>query len=329
LKDLKNDCPRFFSNLLLLLLIIIICDQLTGRILKHLYFSQKSGLFFRTTYAIDSTKANIIVFGSSRANHHYVPEIFEDSLNLSFYNSGREGNFLLYNYAVFKAIVKRHRPEIVIFDVIPNELFYEKESYERLSSLLPYYTAHPEIRDVVQLKSSLEKLKILSGIYPYNSSLITVLIGNLDINSSRKGDDRGFVPLHKSIKDTVLHTIELVPGIIDNNKINALTDIINYCDSDKIRLVFIQSPLYAIFQETGSMRYFDKLEESNKIIYWDFSNEPEIMSHPGYFQDQFHLNLQGAECFSKLLVRKIRENSSIQSLTAGDSPDFMTIVTRE
>ena len=96
---------RFFLKFLLIVALILICDQGIGTILKFFYFRQESGDGYRTTYAIDSTIADILIFGSSRANHSYVPEIFEDKLHYTFYNTGRDGNFILYNYAIFKAII--------------------------------------------------------------------------------------------------------------------------------------------------------------------------------------------------------------------------------
>ncbi len=121
-KGVKSQFLRFILNLLVVCLMVFIFDRAVGGIIKHFYFKQVAGLYNRTTYAIDSTTADILVFGSSRANHHYVPEVFEDSLKMSFYNTGRDGNFLLYNTAIFKAIIKRHKPKIVILDFNPGDL---------------------------------------------------------------------------------------------------------------------------------------------------------------------------------------------------------------
>ena len=109
---------KFIFNVEIVIIVILILDFLIGKSLEYFYFKQKSGLQYRTTYSIDSTRAEILVFGSSRANHHYVPEVFEDSLKMSFYNTGRDGNRLLYNFAVFSSILKRDTPKIVILILI-------------------------------------------------------------------------------------------------------------------------------------------------------------------------------------------------------------------
>ncbi len=305
---------KFFLNVFILILLIGLSDQVIGRILRHYYFKQLSGLYYRTTFAIDSTTADILIFGSSRANHHYVPEIFEDSLNLSFYNLGREGNFLLYNYAVFKSLVKRYTPKIVLFDVNIDELNYEKASYDRLSSLLPYYRDHPEIRNVIELKSPYEKLKLVSEIYPFNSSLITIVIGNTEINKTRKKDREGYVPLMGYLGDTIKSKIEIRSELPDTNKVNAILEIIQYCNMHKIQLIFIQSPIFAKVKKTKSTDLAEHLFKQNKVPFWDYLNDPFFLHNPDYFQDKDHLNDLGATCFSKLIVKRLEEYLTVKSV---------------
>jgi hypothetical protein len=74
----------FIKKILILLVIIALFDLMIGFLLNYLYFRQKSGLFYRATYAIEKTNADVLVFGSSRANHHYVPEVFEKRFRMSF-----------------------------------------------------------------------------------------------------------------------------------------------------------------------------------------------------------------------------------------------------
>ena len=175
--------------------IIFIFDFAIGKTLEHFYFTQASGPFYRTTYSMDSTRADILIFGSSRANHHYDPRVFENSLRMSCYNNGRDGNFLLYNYAVFKTVIERYTPQIVIFDVDRNELSSTADDYERLSSLLPYKNRNSAVDQTIALRGPYEKVKCLSNIYPYNSLLLTIAIGNTEMNKERKPDIKGYVPI--------------------------------------------------------------------------------------------------------------------------------------
>ena len=67
----------------------------------------------------DEVDANILIFGSSRAAHHYVPSILSDSLDMSCYNCGLDGNGIIYGYGKLKTITARYYPKIVILDIQP------------------------------------------------------------------------------------------------------------------------------------------------------------------------------------------------------------------
>jgi hypothetical protein len=302
----RNKYLKFSLNLIILISLFGISDQLIGRLMKCYYFKQESGILYQTTYAIDSTTADILVFGSSRANHHYVPQIFEEKLGLSFYNSGRDGNYLLYNYPIFKSIVSRYTPKVLIFDINPREFFYEKTSYERLSSLLPYYKTHPEIRKTVELRSPFERFKMLSQIYPYNSNLLTITVGNLEINRSRIKEVKGYVPLLDSIIDTTLFRMKSEEGILDSNKIFAIKDITKYCITKNILLILVESPTFGRLQKTTSTLFIENLVQENKIAFWDFSNYADFITKPGFFRDRVHLNDSGARYFSSIVADSIR-----------------------
>ena len=178
----EREHPHFLVKLFLFLIIVFLLDFATGSILKYLYYKQDSGLLYRTTYAIDSTKADVLIFGASRANHHYYPGAFEKRLHMSCYNAGRDGNDIFYHYAILQGVLKRYTPKIAILDFAREEFFKNQESYDRLSSLLPYYDRHPEMRSIIQLKSPYEKYKLLSKIYPYNSLIFTIAVGNTGFN---------------------------------------------------------------------------------------------------------------------------------------------------
>ena len=73
----KNPYKFFLLKLVVLFVIIFIFDYSVGNILRYFYFKQESGMPYRTTYSIEKTTADILIFGSSRANHHYHPDVFE------------------------------------------------------------------------------------------------------------------------------------------------------------------------------------------------------------------------------------------------------------
>jgi hypothetical protein len=303
----NNKYLKLLLRLCNIFLIIALLDFIIGNLLSYFYFKQIAGESYRTTYAMDSTKADILVFGSSRANHHYVPEMFEDSLNMQFYNTGRDGNFLLYNYAVFKVIVARYTPKIIIFDVSSDELYYRSNDYEKLTSILPYYKNHPEIRCIVNLRSNFENYKLKSSIYPYNSLILTIAIGNMERNKARKSDIKGYIPLKTFISDTITKKTINLNEIIDTNKVKFIKDIISYCCNRNIHLFFIQSPSLMRIKESCDSQNIKKIAKENDVPFWDFSYNPSFRKFPAYFYDKNHLNETGANLFSKTIASRINK----------------------
>lgn len=300
-----NKYIRFLTRLISILLILLALDIIFGYILRHYYFKQESGLLYRTTYAIDSTNADILVFGSSRANHHYVPEIFEEDLKMRYYNTGRDGNSILYNYAVLKAVLLRYTPKIIILDLRPYDCYYNKISYERLSSLLPYYSSHLEIRDIVNLRSPYERIKHFSKIYPFNSSLLTICIGNFYNNKKRKFDNDGYIPLMGTTKENELIPVPIPRGKIDYNILNAIDSMSCLCYQKGIKLFLCFSPIYYQIEETKLDTLIYSIAKKYNFKYLNFSNIPEFTSQPSLFRDRSHLNNKGAMKYSFMVIDSI------------------------
>jgi hypothetical protein len=303
--SILNKYYKFILKSFVLIFCLIIIDTLTGNLLRHFYFKQIAGENYRTSYSIDSTNAEILVFGSSRAVHHYVPEVFESKFKLSFYNLGREGNFILYNYAIFNTILKRYNPKIIIFDLNPNELILDTNSYARLSALLPYYKDHPEIRNIINLRSPYEKIKLFSAIYPFNSNLFTIAFGNLGITKKTKADNKGYIPLHTSHVNQKLYKMQYPKGIYDRNKINALKDIIRLCKINKINLYFVFSTIYANVDENNVADSIVNIIKSSNIEVFDYINDKSFIENSLLFQDQLHLNEDGSKIFSEMVANQI------------------------
>ena len=302
-----NPIIHFLLKILLLASLILIIDHGVGSVLKFFYFRQESGPSYRTTYSIDSTLADIIVIGSSRANHGYVSEIFENRFSCTFYNTGKDGNYVLYNYAVFKAITMRYNPKMIIFDIRPEDIIYNAFEYDRLSTLLPYYQSHPEIADIMKYRGPFEKIKLISAIYPYNSMIFKIAMGNLEYNIKREPEDNGYVPLFITMKYKGIETLKSNIRPIDENKTDALEDIIYTCKRKNIDLVFVFSPIWIKIPYSPDENIISNLCLKNDIKYLNLSNDSIFINNPGYFVDPNHLNDEGARVFSSLLIEKIKE----------------------
>jgi hypothetical protein len=288
------------------LILAFCCDFIIGSIFKYFYFKQTSGWDFRTKYSIEDTKADILIFGASRAQQQYNPVYFEERLHESCYNVGRDGEPIFYYYGILKSVLKRYNPKIILLD-IENGIFTETQSsYDRLAVLLPFYKTHPEMRSVIELKSPFEKLKLQSMIYPYNSLLFKTAIGNTEFNKNRNEDIKGYVPLTGSL-DEAIRTVDLSKRYaVDTNKVNIYKSFINECIGANIKLYIVCSPyfIHSIGTDT-SMSIAKKIAAEKNIDFIDFSQDTIFTSNSKLFDDTVHVNVTGSKIFSNNLIDSI------------------------
>jgi hypothetical protein len=302
----QNQFISFISRWLLFIAFILFLDFIIGNVLRYYYFKQESGLFYRTTYAMEKTKADLLIFGSSRANHHYCPDVFEGRLNMEYYNAGRDGNFIFYHYAVLKSVLKRYTPKIIVLDLVSDEFIQDKESYDRITSLLPYYWRHPEIRPVVELKSPFEKIKLISSIYPFNSSLLTIIAGNTEFNKIRKNDNKGYVPIKRTWDGAYKTDSAKIDYKIDSTKLLIYRSFINDCKIAQVNLYIVCSPYFVKKTYPDfSINLAKEIADENNIYFLDYSNDTDFLNNPSLFADINHLNDSGATIFSYRVADEI------------------------
>ena len=303
----------FVVKLLVFISLVYLLDFTVGKLLKYFYFKQQSGLQYRTTYSMEQTRADILAFGASRANHHYHARVFESDIpNYTFYNAGRDGNSIFYHYAVLKSILRRYSPKIVILDFEIGSLAKNSESYDRLSSLLPYYNDHPEIRSIVNLKSAYEKFKLYSHIYPFNSALFTIAIGNVEMNKSRANDINGYVPLHGIWEEPIGYDTNTVSkNILDSNKISCYENFIKDCTTRGIKVCIFVSPYFIKYKNADySVLKGQEIAKKYHADFYDHTTDTTFTSNRLLFADLVHLNDNGAKLYSKMVVQSILQHRS-------------------
>ncbi len=303
----------FFKKLVLFLVIVISSDRILGWCMKELYFSQKTGQFADITYAIDSARQDIIIFGSSRAYHHYSTSILSQQLSRTCYNTGMDAQMIPFSCAMQEAILSRYQPELIIFDISPWEINEGSEKYEKLAALSPYITHHPELLKYTDLIGPWENFKLNSKVYPYNSSLFISLYNTIAVDENKSAN--GYVPLTRvmSGKEMLLNKVKIDAEAkkeqeqqkkYDQQAIQLYKDFLNRVDSAGIKTFVVISP--ALYKSTFNQETIEKLKSITNthimVTFLDFSLDPVFIEKPDLFSDIFHLNKKGAEIFTGKIV---------------------------
>ena len=131
---------------------VLIFDVLSGKVFSFLVDHAKGGDNKRNNYICNEVKEDILIFGSSRALHHYNPIIISDSLKMSCYNCGQNGNGAILNYGRYQLICQRYHPKVLIYDVLADfDLLVGEDSHKYLGWIRAYYDRKgiPEVFEAV------------------------------------------------------------------------------------------------------------------------------------------------------------------------------------
>lgn len=269
--------------------------------MQHLYEKQPQGESAITTYAIEKAKEDIIIFGSSRASHHYDCRVFQDSLGLSCFNAGKDGMTIIYASAIFPLMLERHKPKFIFLDVNPEELSFKagKEGEEFLiSTLLPYASKYPVIKNAISELNKSEIVKSeISKLYPYNSFIFPILQHYIHIGLT---GFNGYIPLTGSHLST--SNIQKIPQIIDSFILKKFEDFLIQVNSAHINMKIIISPTLMNYP-SEQMNIMQSLAIRYGFDFWNYSN---AISDENLFYDNVHLNAQGATEFSKLISDRLK-----------------------
>ena len=309
-KNIRNKKEyKYFFRVVIFLLIFFLIDFSSGEVFHTLYLKQKSGWEYGTKYSVEDTRADMLIFGSSRAQQQYNPKFFEDRLKLSCYNTGRDGEDILYQYAVLTAVLERYKPKVIMLEC-ENKMFYNsKASYDRLSCFLPFYQDHPELRSIIEMRSPNEKVKLLSHMYPYNSLLFKIGLGI----TNEPSDIDGYVPLKRALNEPKRIVNYAVQYDMDSTKIKFYNSIIELCKKYNIELIMTCSPYFSNgYGNDTSLTLAKKIAEENNIPFFDLSKGHPLLDNSKLYDDTAHVNKTGSPILSNIIIDSImRLNKSI------------------
>lgn len=297
---------HFVIKTLLFLVIVAAADFLFGWMMDGVLRGTMKGDWGKNNYIFSGVRSDVIILGSSRAIHHYDPQILSDTLGLTCYNCGEDGMGILLMYARYRAIRDRYVPRLVIYEVLPEyDLQEESDNLKYLKFLRPYYGT-ASIGQVVTDISSLEPLKLLSRMYCYNSVFIDIIAQSIS-KSPQTAGDYSYFPLEKQMQKEPKKNADGLSVPCDPLKLTYLKDIILQCKNDGTSLVFIASPIYKPATDTD----YSPLKELCHDYGVPFINhycDARFCNNPHYFADGGHLNKTGAELFTALAASEIKNS---------------------
>lgn len=263
----------------------------------------------RTYFSLYEVDTPIIIVGSSRASHHYIPSMIKDSLQKETYNIGRDGCFFRYNCCINQFITKRYTPEIIIWECSETDLFYSNDN--RLQSLYPFYNRNDIVTKIInESETEKRKVQLQSKLYKYNSIALKILTRSL-IRSKNEDKRMGYQPLAPSrLKTDLTLNIDSIPNEeIDQTKVNQLRTTLEQITSNGTKLFIFISPKYKLLDESKtntSLEMMRKVCNEYNVPIFDNRQLTEFYEHPEYYKDATHLNNIGAERYTEIVIEQLK-----------------------
>lgn len=296
---------KYLFQLFILLSTIAIIDVSLGHLFKYWHGKITSGDIGKANYIANYANEDVLIFGSSRAELHYNPTIFTDSLGLSSYNCGAKGMGSVVAWARLSMILERHLPKIVILDVLPGVDIYESDKYVYLGALKTYYDKHG-IHEIFDDIDKNEKYKMLCQTYRYNSIFNTYMKDLFHPFSQISKPDSlyGFRPQEGKIDpELIVLNKEYQPQKVDSVKLKYLNRFIE--TAKNTLFVVVISPFWT-GMDSKELAPIKELCKKNNVPFFDFSNDKKYKFNNELFMDRAHLNTKGANEFTKDLIIKLR-----------------------
>ncbi len=292
---------RLFIISGVLILIVVTLDIVVGIVGVTLVNHAKGGDTKRKTYISNDVDANILIFGSSRAAHHYDPAVLEDSLELSAYNCGFDGNGIICAYGYIKMIEKRYHPKVIIYEVTPGFDLLVGDNHKYLGQLRYFYD-RGDIPDIFCNVDKKERYKMVSNMYRFNSALPQLVMDNLH---PLRSDNKGYRPLNdgKEVHEPK-ENLDKECYEYDSLKLYYIERLINDC-TGTTTLVFTISPLYTNTSD-GVLAPIQSLCAKYGVPLINHYTDSAFNNHQEYFNDASHLNVHGATEYSKVVAAEIK-----------------------
>lgn len=284
--------------------IVVGCDWLIGAVTKDAILNVKDvGVNqTNTVQAFFKRTADVLILGPSTANHHYDCKIIEDSLGMTCYNAGRDGQNIIYDAMVLEGFLTRCTPKMVVVDVTHSTL--SDIWMSSLNDFNCYYGFLKPIDDIIDsIGSPVDRLKRLSNIYRYNKTWEWLL--NAKITKSAEDLD-GYRPLEvKEIKG-LMATKESGKFVMDERCRHYLHRIVATCKEKNVKILFAISPTL-IIDEGNFAKDVNKVLKGKGLELMNWNGDTAYTNHPELFYDKTHLNAKGAEAFTKEFVGKVKD----------------------
>ena len=291
---------KFVKNIFKIILMLIVCAYALDFFYTNVFENSIPRTKFQNLRGLKNQSIDYVFLGSSRVENGISPKVIKDKTGKNAINLGFQASKLSDIYLIFQLLDEyniKYKKVFIQVDYIFNieKGFSNVLSYE----VLPFINENKLLTNHCQFNDSINFWRNKNLPF-YRYSITSQKIGMREIvmNLLKKQTaisvNKGFDPLFGSFSGGKY----ALPETISNK--NKYYDLIaNYSLKNKKDVTFFTAPFRIL---NNDFSFINKLKTKIPNLN-DFSN---ALPHDNYFQNNSHLNNDGAIAFTNILIEKLK-----------------------
>ncbi|MBD5220268.1 MAG: hypothetical protein HDS72_08600 [Bacteroidales bacterium] len=293
--------------LLSVLLIVVAVDLLFGLGARYyLRTHSLKGDYRSADYLIKDSVDELVVLGSSVALNSINTKAISDSLGISAFNGGSNGQNFPYFLTMLEIIATKPGIKTVILGMKESSL-YGSGLGSRYNFLVPYYkTGLKGIDERLENNSKLDKFFLRSSLYRYNTIWFRILL-YMFIEPGIQGE-RGFIA--KDVPAVFPHKLTPVSEPYDTvtaERAHEFEQFVRICNEHDIRLIVCIPPRFENEHLSAAETFLRNRAQNDDFELWyDLSSTP-LSTDSTLFYDDVHLNYLGAKIYTDTIISRLKK----------------------
>ncbi|EJG01910.1 hypothetical protein [Flavobacterium sp. F52] len=290
---------KFLSYILGIFLLTVLIAVLLDGLYTYVFMQSKNRGKIETVFNSTAKKYDVVILGSSRANNHFVSQMFEDK-GLKTFNYGMSGGHLFEASLMLKLMIERkYKIKNIILEADLN-LSNDQESEGVATKFMPYIHCSKVIKDHFATEENFNELYYIP-FYRYvkfDSKIGFREVYKIEVNEKTNAlDNLGYYPLDKHKNGNMKNNIVNLNPLPHNKYYE---EIKNICKKNNINFISVMTPMC---ENVVGMNYFDKV----KKLYPEIHNYENIVVEDKYFSSCGHMTNEGARLFTARIIKDFFE----------------------
>ena len=292
---------QFLIYIAKILAIVILLAVFLDGLYTYVFFQSKNRGKIENVVNSKPQKYDVVILGSSRANNHFVSQMFENK-GLKTFNYGMSGGHLFEASLLLKLMIERkYLIKNVILEADLN-LSNDHQAEGISAKFLPYIHNSETIKNHFELEKDFNELYYIPF---YRYVKYDGKIGFRETYKIATGektnalDNLGYYPLGKHKKGNMKNNIVNLNPLSRNKYYEEIKKI---CKDHNINFIAVMTPMC---ENVKGMNYFDKV----KKMYPEIHNYENVVIENKYFSSCGHMNDTGAKIFTARILKDFFENN--------------------